>query len=582
MIRPTQPIIPIIILLAFNLFLYGCRHHSSVGEKMDKAERLLSEAPDSSLHILEEIPSADIIGEKEKARYAILKTIALDKNYIDTTSFEIIQPAVDYYLKKGNADEKLRILYYSGRIFQNQGDEESAIKEFMKALDLKDEIKDSLLFAHNYVLLGILNLQQYKIDKYIKYNTLAADMYSKIGDEYDLIKSYSKILHGYVLSNNKVAADSILSISKPLITKNPENNNIFFWSFLSYNVKYGSKEELMKLLNTVNYKNLPKDDQLDFVAGFARLGEFEKAMAILNNLTMAGSTDDTLKYLAVKTDLYDKKGDYKEAYKNYKAFSLVSEREQWNLRSKDILFAEERHNLEIVKLSAIGAKNRLIVYILSATLSLFIFFIILVFRYRISKAKRIITEKDNENLRLEQENMKKEMEKIELQRDKKILEAANLNLEKSRLESERDNLKEIIKNSSELTMPLQDIVRERLDKLNSLLAKEIAGKDKYADSYTKWVGDVQKNKDKFMKSTRLAFTATHPLFIDYLNSFDLEEDEINYLCLFALGLRINEVGAYAQIKNVYIHNSKIREKLGLQESDTNLDIYIRRKLNELR
>ncbi len=141
MIRPTHSIIPIIILLVFTLFLYGCRRHSSVWEKMDKAERLLSEAPDSSLHILEEIPSADIKREKEKARYAILKTIALDKNYIDTTSFEIIQPAVDYYLKKGNADEKLRILYYSGRIFQNQGDEEAAIKEFMKVLDLKDEIK---------------------------------------------------------------------------------------------------------------------------------------------------------------------------------------------------------------------------------------------------------------------------------------------------------------------------------------------------------------------------------------------------------------------------------------------------------
>ncbi len=359
-------------------------------------------------------------------------------------------------------------------------------------------------------MLGILNLQQYKIDKYIKYNTLAADLYSKIGDEYDLIKSYSKILHGYVLSNNKDAADSILSISMPLITKNPENNNIFFWSFLSYNVKYGSKEELIDLLTTTNYNNLTKDDKLDIVNGFIRLGDYDKAMDIISNIKLEGSTDDTLKYLAVKTDLYDKKGDYKEAYKNYKAFSVVSERVQWNLLSKDLLFAEERHNLEIDKLSAIGAKNRLIVYILSATLSLLIFFIILFFRYRIAKAKRIISEKDNENLRLEQENMKKEMEKIELQRDKKILEAANLNLEKSRLESERDNLKELIKNSSELTMPFQDIVRERLDKLNSLLAKEIAGKDKYADSYTKWVWDVQKNKDKFMKSTRLAFTVTLP------------------------------------------------------------------------
>ena len=35
-------------------------------------------------------------------------SMALDKNYIDTTTFDIIQPAIDYYLSKGNADEKLR------------------------------------------------------------------------------------------------------------------------------------------------------------------------------------------------------------------------------------------------------------------------------------------------------------------------------------------------------------------------------------------------------------------------------------------------------------------------------------------
>ena len=109
------------MLALFLLTLVGCDRHSDLEFKLDAAEQLMQSKPDSALSLLSSIPTSEIKGKKYKARYALLKSIALDKNYIDTTSFKVIQPALDYYLEYGNADEKLRTLYYQGRIFQNQG-----------------------------------------------------------------------------------------------------------------------------------------------------------------------------------------------------------------------------------------------------------------------------------------------------------------------------------------------------------------------------------------------------------------------------------------------------------------------------
>ena len=57
--------------------------------------------PDSALVVLENIPSSSVKGKEAAARYALLKSIALDKNYIDTTTFDVLQPAIDYYVKNG-------------------------------------------------------------------------------------------------------------------------------------------------------------------------------------------------------------------------------------------------------------------------------------------------------------------------------------------------------------------------------------------------------------------------------------------------------------------------------------------------
>ena len=86
------------------------------------------------------------------------------------------------------------------------------------------------------------------------------------------------------------------------------------------------------------------------------------------------------------------------------------------------------------------------------------------------------------------------------------------------------------------------------------------------------------NKDTFMVSTKLAFAGSHPKFIKYLEERGLTDWEISYCCLYALGLKGKEVGSYIKMRSHYNNSSEVREKLGINEHDTNLGIYIRKLL----
>lgn len=153
-------------------------------------------APDSSLHILDKIHVGDLSGKEQKARHALLKSMALDKNYIDTTTFDVLQPAIDYYLDHGTPDEKLRTLYYQGRIFLNKSDFDMAMQSFLKANDLKNECRDSLTFANMLVAQSILNFGSDQMEDYVSNNLIAADLYDKLNhDEYRL-SSLIKALDG--------------------------------------------------------------------------------------------------------------------------------------------------------------------------------------------------------------------------------------------------------------------------------------------------------------------------------------------------------------------------------------------------
>ena len=117
--------------------------------------------------------------------------------------------------------------------------------------------------------------------------------------------------------------------------------------------------------------------------------------------------------------------------------------------------------------------------------------------------------------------------------------------------------------------------------LNGLLAAQITDNSAYAKSYGDWRDKLIQDKDEFMNTTRLAFKASHPRFIEYLEEHGLTESEINYICLYAIGLRGKEAGEYMQLKRHYHISSDVRKKLGIDEHQTNIGIYIRKLMKQL-
>lgn len=101
----------LILVLLSIILLSSCeRRNTQAWKQMDAAENLMNTKPDSALAILKGIHRSDIKGEESSARFALLKSMALDKNYIDLKTFNVLQPAIDYYLEHGSPDEKFRTI----------------------------------------------------------------------------------------------------------------------------------------------------------------------------------------------------------------------------------------------------------------------------------------------------------------------------------------------------------------------------------------------------------------------------------------------------------------------------------------
>lgn len=232
----------IILLLTATLYisvaLTGCRHKTGAWNSMNEAERLIQTHPDSSLSILSAIDRHTLGDDEEKARYALLMSMALDKNYIDTTTFEILQPAIDYYLKKGTPDEKLRTLYYQGRIYQNGKNDDLAMQSFIQGREYIETASDTLTAANLLVAQGVIFYSTYKIDDFIENNEKAARLYNSINRPDYEFSSLAKIINGSIQIGNKQLADSVLNIAKDRIVKHPDFNDILLPHALAYTIDF--------------------------------------------------------------------------------------------------------------------------------------------------------------------------------------------------------------------------------------------------------------------------------------------------------------------------------------------------------
>ena len=541
-------------IIGIIFYLASCSSRSQEWEKLEDVEIYIHTHADSALVVLQNIQQSSLSNKEEKAKHALLLSMALDKNVIDRTDFEVLQPAIDYYRNHGTATDKLRTLYYEGRIYQNAGQGDLAMKSFIKAREVEGPITDTLTLGNLLVAQATYYYSTYKVKEFIANNQQAARLYEAIGHSYYQFRSLLNTLDGSILNNDKPLADSILTCCRSEIEKHPDYEASLLSYILSYTITFGSDEEIRTAIEScLDKKNLSRNAKLKMALGYSKIGEAEKALQIFAE----ASPSNSLSYLAIQMQVLKSNEKYKEALDAYQSYSNKLEKKHQEIFSQDLLFAQEKHDLEVASLLEIQKRNKLVWYSICCVLALLSISGFIYYHYRIGRSKRIIAEQENTRLRLEQEN---------------------LGMRISQLESESEHLKNLLSSQEELAGPIAEAVRIRIEMLNGLLASQIAKNEAYTQPYSSWVEEILKDRDAFMDSTRLAFKVSHPQFIQHLESHGLTEWEINYCCLYALGLKGKEVGTYIKMRSHYNVSSDIREKLGISEHDTNLGIYLRKLL----
>ena len=555
----------ILITVIFSFGLTCCHKEHESTSHMDVAENIINSRPDLALSILDSIKPETINGKNTKARYALLYSIALDKNYIDTTTLEILQPAIDYYLKKGTSDEKLKTYYYQGRIYQNRNENDSAMQSFVRGKELFLQCSDSITMANLLVAQGTLFYTTYKFKEFIENNLSASKLYESSGKPENELKALGNILDGCILMENKSLADSIYIVANNKISHYNNLTPIIEPYLLSYVMQFGSNEEIRDIINNIiEHKNLDELDKIDLAYTYFKIGDKQKALQYINSISPNSQYTKSLKYLAIKSDILEHNGDFEQAINAYKSYYEEIDSIHQNIFSHDLLFVEKRHEIEKANLLEIQKKNRIIWLSIGIILVCLIVTVLIYYRYRLGKTQRLLAIQENEKLKLES--------------DANALKAENLEYQLQQLKEESVSLKNILNARQDLDQPVQNAIQIRLDMLNKLLATSIADNAAYSKQYEEWRDQLLEHKEEFMNSTRLAYKATHPMFIDYLEKHGLSNDEINHACLYAIGLRGKDVGSYTKHSRYYHISSDIRKKLGIDEHQTNLGIYIRKLL----
>lgn len=619
----------VILLLAGINMIISCSDPRE-NEAFDTAESLMETHPDSALSILKGVDKSQLHSKAARARYALLMSMALDKNVIDTTTFDVLQPAIDYYFKKGSPDEKLRTYYYQGRIFQNKGDKDNALKSFIKGLDEASQSKDSLCIARTLVAQGGLYHEFHDLDDYMHNYLEAAKIYREYSYRSQEFNSLLNALNGAILLEDESRTDSLLNLFDPESLSDDQLRKLKGYK-LSHISKFGSKEDVSKFIsNQDNITGLDINGYLNLAYAYNKTGENNNALQMLKAVDESGLGYDTLKYLSISVSVLKDLGDFKGAFERYWDFNyrmnLIDE-SKFEQKAQSM---EEKHEMELQAKNDSERKIKIIWGCVGGIVILAMGVCLLVSLMRSNKTKKDlavqksktielenerlryekdmaqqnakIVELENEklkadkdladreakNIQLENEKLKAEKERLDLKNKNlqlemknKALEAENLAHRVEALENESESLKKLLENHNEIPDEVRHAIRIRIDMLNSLLASHISDNKEYEKPYDTLVKELTENTKEFMNSNRLAFQMSYPRFIRYFEDHGLTIDEINYVCLYAIGLRGKEVGNYMRKRSHVNISSAIRQKLGIDRHETNIGIYVRKLLKEL-
>ena len=221
-----MPIVSVIIksiemkrinLLVFVLVLTisGCTG-ARVNERLSVADSLMMQSPDSSLSILEHIDTTLLHTAKQKARFSLLHTMAIDRTGIDTTDIRLIQPAFNYYQRYGSFEDKAKTFFYYGRVQYNNADYTASIVSFLDAFEHAERIDNNWLKGMICSYIGLTYNQNYNSKDELSFAQKSYDYFIEYGDSLYIDHELLYLAAAYHNNHDFDKADSLYCLADSL------------------------------------------------------------------------------------------------------------------------------------------------------------------------------------------------------------------------------------------------------------------------------------------------------------------------------------------------------------------------------
>lgn len=545
-----------IIVIILVLCLASCSHHSKHREILTQVETFVEENPDSALLVLQSIATDDLFGKEEKAKHALLLSMALDKNDVAETDFEILHPAIDYYKNNGSPTEQMLTLFYQGQIHRINSQYAQALTCFCEAMKIGEDSKHIHIMARVLDAQGDVYRVLTKWDETIKSKLCAADYFSKLNNTDSYVSSLLDVFYTYTQKGDSISAgryhnkcnDYLKDISSKTLNK-------YYCYYLNYLI---ATNKLNVIGNTIQeYLSKVPANNLDYLSlayAYMALGDINKVAETLSKNELPADKENILRQYAIVVALNAHMQEGRDMLESCKESFIERDSLIYSLYENDIQYMYQKNSAKLQQKREELKKYTKTIIIISSILALLITLYILKAvkkRLQDSRAKNIILEREKTLY----ENMYKE-----------VL-------------SERDSLNDILTNSSvrEETMT---IIRKRLEVLNAIVVSHLSDRESDNKRANEQLQNLIANREVFIKSTRLTLEENYPHFFAYLHEKGLEEFEIDFCCLYAIGMKGKEVKAYTNLSRHYKDCSEVRQKLGLAESDTNLSIFLQKLLKK--
>ena len=544
------------ILLVIILLLVGCHSDRRQLALLNRAEAVMLSAPDTALALLDSINSQRLV-RADNARYALLMSQALDKNYIDATNDSLINIAVQYYKHSNNDRYKGMAYYYLSRICENGGRYEDAIANSILAEVALRHTDDYYMLALVLGNRGDIYAEQYNIDEALDLKRQAIAFYEMCNNK--KIAAYTHLRMSSLFKINH-PADSVLhhlDIAQQIGYE--MNNEEILYIVENYRASfYDYAKEYDKAIATLRnaIKQYPShkpnaDDYFLLCRIYYNIGKPDSALYYLDNFVapLAQTYSDKETIYIFRSNIYQQKQDYVNAHKYYRDYTNSIIKSGMMEQDKSIKELEKKYHTQLLKQESEALKTRNI--LLSVVLSLVII-IAFIFAYLCYRQRQ---------MRITQYYQLHESAQHEI----------------GAIQSQYDAIKKQLDAQLSQQQLYRNELQARIDTLRTLssMTDTYAGnKEKFYDKCRSYINMCEHTEDSFVRDIRTIASLYCEGFVDTIQSLsdDLSDEDINLAILILLGFDNSQIRIlfnHSHAHSIYNKRGRLRKKLGL---DNNVEI----------